>query len=152
MKNSNSKQPSPPKSYHFVMDQEPGCSSQIRRHVAKERWRKRKASNRARFQRTTPRTLVPMLPSILTSTIFQNESDYKYDDSNSDTSHAKSIEQRRCVRKEHNNLIASSISGFLSRIPSPYQSLGQAELDPFNGICLSREDQSLLHHCESTTH
>jgi hypothetical protein len=30
---------------------------------------------------------------------------------------------------------------------SPYQDLGLGELDPFNCINLSRDDQQLLHHC-----
>jgi hypothetical protein len=32
--------------------------------------------------------------------------------------------------------------------PSPYQSLGAADIDPFNNIRLSREDKELLHHCK----
>lgn len=32
--------------------------------------------------------------------------------------------------------------------PSPYRSLGHAELDPFNSTKLSRDDQALLHHCK----
>lgn len=42
----------------------------------------------------------------------------------------------------------SNIPSCLGQRPNPYQSIGDAEIDPFNSIRLSREDKELLHHCK----
>jgi hypothetical protein len=42
----------------------------------------------------------------------------------------------------------STITTDSGQRPSPYQSIGDAEIDPFNSIKLSREDKKLLRHCK----
>lgn len=60
------------------------------------------------------------------------------------------IDLRHSLNKGPRKWTVSPIPDSRSRSPSPYQSLGYAQLDPFNGVRLSREDQEILYHCEFT--
>lgn len=154
MDHSNQKRPSPPHSYHFVTDPEPGQPSQIRRHVAKERWRQRKEPGRVRFQWTRPRRLAAAQPSTTASTKPPTDMDLEYSAPgipSSNNSQNVFIDLRHSLQKGSKKWTVSRIPGSAPYSPSPYQSLGYAEFDPFNGIRLSRDDQNLLHHCEYTT-
>lgn len=42
----------------------------------------------------------------------------------------------------------SNIPACSGQRPSPYQSISDAEIDPFNSLRLYREDKELLHHCK----
>lgn len=151
MDDSNRQRPTPPGSYHFVTDPEPGQPSQIRRHVAKERWRQRKAPGLARFQRTRPRRLAASAPILPASTSSPSDSDAATGFPNSVNTREVYIDLRHSLQKGPRKWMVSRIPDSTPRSPSPYQSLGYAEFDPFNGIRLSREDQNLLHHCEFIT-
>ncbi|KAE9371581.1 hypothetical protein N431DRAFT_545797 [Stipitochalara longipes BDJ] len=145
MDDSNQQRPSPPRSYHFVTEAKPGQASQIRRHVAKERWRQRKAPGLARFQRTKPRSLASA-PTFPASTSSPSDSETASTLSNNNNAREVFIDLRHFLQKGPTKWTITSIPSSSAPSPSPYQSLGYAELDPFNGIQISREDQNLLHH------
>jgi len=142
MDDGKQKRPAAPVSYHFVTGTEPGQRSQIRHHAAKEWWRQRKAPGLAHFQRTRPRSLVPA------STSSKADSKIAPNCSNNSNSQEVFINLRHPLQKRPREWMTTSIPSVSAQDPSPYQSLGYAELDPFNGIHLSLADQTLLHHCE----
>lgn len=43
----------------------------------------------------------------------------------------------------------STVPSCYGHRPTPYQSVGDADIDPFDTIRLSREDKKLLYHCKS---
>jgi hypothetical protein len=45
----------------------------------------------------------------------------------------------------------STVPSCSGQRPSPYQSIGGAETDPFDTVRLSQEDKKLLHHCKPNT-
>jgi hypothetical protein len=154
MENSNQRKkrsPSPATNFHFVTDQEPGQPSQIRRHVARERWKQRKAPGLSRFERTKPRKLASASTapdSIASASDSETAGDIALITGKS--SNDIFIDLRHSLNKGPRKWTVSQIPASCSRFPSPYRSLGYAELDPFNGVRLSREDQELLYHCEFT--
>jgi hypothetical protein len=150
MGDSNQKRPTPPGSYHSVTDPEPGQPSQIRRHVARERWRQRKASGLERFQRTKPRRLASA-PTLSASASSPFDFDTASSLSKSNYSREVFINLGHSLQKGPMKWIVSRILKSSQPSPSPYQSPGYAEFDPFNGLRLSLDDQNLLHHCETTT-
>jgi hypothetical protein len=154
MENSNQgKKRSPPSTtFHFVTDQEPGQPSQVRRHAARERWKQRKASGLARFQRTRPRRLASAstapepTASAFDSDIAGDVIALPIGSSSEDVF----VDIRHSLNKGPRKWTVSPIPDSRLRSPSPYQSLGYAQLDPFNVVRFSREDQELLYHCEFT--
>jgi hypothetical protein len=110
----------------------------------------RKAPGLARFQRTRPRKLASA-STLPASTSSPSDSDYTPCPSSSSNSQEVFIDLRHSLQKGPRKWVVSRIPNSSSRSPSPYQSLGYAEFDPFNGIRLSRDDQNLLHHCEFIT-
>ena len=141
MENDHRNRPTPPGSYHFVTETTPEQRSQIRHHVAKEWWRQRKAPGLARMQRTKPRSLVPASTGSLIDTKTAPTS------SESNNPGEASIDVSNSLPERDRESTMAMIPSSSLQLPSPYQSLGYTELDPFNGALLSREDQNLLHHC-----
>ncbi len=137
-------------SYHFVTDQDPSQPSQIRRHVARRRWIHRKAPGILRGQRTTPR-LLEQASTARKPTTSTPDLGYASVPLGSSSSNEVFIDVRLSLKEGTRRWTISKIpksSGY----PDPYQSLGHEDLDPFNGVRLSRDDQQLLHHCKSRWH
>jgi hypothetical protein len=143
MGDSNQKRPTPPGSYHFVTDPEPGQPSQIRPHFARERWRQRKASGLEGFQRTKPRRLASA-PTLSASASSPFDFDTASSLSKGNYSREVFINLGHSLQKGPMKWIVSRILKSSQPSPSPYQSPGYAEFELFNGLRLSLDDQNFF--------
>lgn len=137
-------------SFEFVNSND---KRQIRSHAMRESWRQRSisSSKKPKTRNIAPRRNTPS-PS--------NELELEVNDNEDATStllyppDAIYVDLRHHITR--NNLASNrppkwSISPASTSLSGLYHSLGQAELDPFNSIQLSPDDQELLYHCKNVS-
>jgi hypothetical protein len=142
-----------PITFAFVIDND---KSQIRSHAMKESWRQRGrvnsrgavskgnqgASGHGKMSQSSRQTRLFDEPSGSDS---ENSSDALIFPSDGVFLNLKhTLDLPDCGSSSGN----WKVSAITSQEPQIYQLVGKYQLDPFNTIMLSREDQALLHHCE----
>ncbi|KAH8602107.1 hypothetical protein B0O99DRAFT_735571 [Bisporella sp. PMI_857] len=159
-----------PKTFEFVTNDN-WSKSQIRSHAMKESWRQR---GRANAHRSKGREIRPNEgqhrrgaqtighPAGREESHGSSGEDWAYSDTHESEEESEThefpkegvfLDLRHTLRFPHAQRGSKRRKWEFRPVPtlferhiSPYQSIGNAELDPFNNVKLSREDHELLHH------